>query len=329
VAGRLTESDGRAIKRECTSVESVAPGLFSSGQVIYGDQNASTSLVGTSSTYLQVKSLKLERGSVWTEYDERANAKVVLLGATVNEALFGNQDSIGATIRIGVHPFRVIGVFGKKGANAQGSDQDDFLLMPAGVFRSRIRPTPPGRVDQILISATDARTVERARGQIDSVLRQRHDIRDLNEPDFSITTQAEAAKSQEQIYAVLSVLLVAVAAVSLFVGGIGVMNIMLVSVTERTREIGIRMAIGASEATILLQFLVESLVLCLLGGIAGTLLGLLIVVLASRALEWPMLFPTQALLIALGTSLAIGLVFGFFPARRAARLDPIDALREE
>jgi putative ABC transport system permease protein len=328
-AGRLTEADAKAIRRECTSVATVAPNMSSSGQVIYGDQNVSTSLVGSTSAYIAVKSFKLAEGSVWTDGDERSKAKLVLLGATVATNLFGNQSPIGETLRIGVHPFKVIGVFEKKGANAQGSDQDDFLLMPVGVFRSRIKPTAPGRVDQILVSATDARTVERARKQIETLLRQRHGIADIEQPDFDITTQAEAAASQEQIYSILSVLLVAVAAVSLFVGGIGVMNIMLVSVTERTREIGIRMAIGASEATILLQFLVESLVLCLIGGAAGTGLGLIIVAIASRALEWPMVFPMQALLIALGTSLVIGLVFGFFPARRAARLDPIDALREE
>ena len=327
--GRLTEADGRAILRECASVTAVAPGLYSGGQVVYGDRNASTNLIGTTATYLQIKAFRVERGSVWTELDERSKAKVVVLGATVSEALFGSQDPVGETIRIGIHPFRVVGIFAKKGANPQGSDQDDFLIMPAGAFRSRVRPTSPGRVDQILVSATDARTVQRARRQIEGVLTQRHEIRDLAEPDFVITTQAEAAKSQEQIYAVLSVLLVSVAGVSLFVGGIGVMNIMLVSVTERTREIGIRMAIGASESTILLQFLVESLVLCFLGGVSGTLLGIVLVALASRALEWPMVFPVEALLIAIGTSLAIGLIFGYFPARRAARLDPIDALREE
>ncbi|MFO0658645.1 MAG: ABC transporter permease [Polyangiaceae bacterium] len=326
---RLTESDARAIVRDSVSVAAVAVLSSTAAQVVFGDRNAATAIYGTNLAYFHVRSYSVAKGAQWTEWDERSKAKVVILGATTAETLFGNQDPIGAVVRIGRYPFRVIGVLDRKGPNAFGEDQDDRVLMPAASFRARIKPTAPGRVDMLMVSASDANTVDRAQSQITSVLRQRHRIEEGRENDFQIATQADFRRSQEAIYAVLSILLLSVAGVSLFVGGIGVMNIMLVSVTERTREIGIRMAIGASGSDILIQFLVEAVVLSLLGGIIGTLVGVSGIYGFSLVLEWPMVVPVEALTVALGVSAAIGVVFGFLPARRAARLDPIDALRDE
>jgi putative ABC transport system permease protein len=327
--GRLTELDGRAVAHEATSVAAIAPQLNNSAQLVYGDQNAATSVIGTSLPYFGIVNHALARGALWTEQDERSKARVIVLGATPAETLFGNQDPVGAIVRVGRHPYRVLGVLVRKGPNPFGEDQDDQVFMPSGTFRSRVRPTAPGRVDTLIVSATTPRSIDRAKAQTESILRQRHRIFDWQEPDFVVRSMAEFREKQESIYEMLSMLLVTVAAVSLVVGGIGVMNIMLVSVTERTREIGIRMAIGAGEADIRLQFLVEAVVLTMIGGAAGAALGLAGTVALIRALEWPMSPPLGALGVAFATSAAIGVVFGFLPARRAAALDPIDALRQE
>jgi putative ABC transport system permease protein len=327
--GRITETDGRAMVREATSLSAVAPFSSTQSQVVYGDRNVATSIMGSTRDYFVVRKFPIARGSLWTEQDERLKAKVVVLGTTVSEALFGNQDPIGAVIRIGRYPYRVIALMEKKGPSPFGEDQDDRILMPSTTFRARIRPSGIDRVDMLIASATSALTVDRAQAQIESILRQRHGISDQDQADFRCSTQNEIRQSQEAIFGVLSVLLISIAAVSLFVGGIGVMNIMLVSVTERTREIGIRMAIGAREADILFQFLIEAVVLSLLGGIIGSAFGSAAILIASRLLEWPMRLPIEALLVALGTSAGIGILFGFLPARRAARLDPIEALRQD
>jgi putative ABC transport system permease protein len=327
--GRLTEADGKAILRDATSVAAITGYMETQAQVVAAEKNTATVVMGGSRDYLVVRKFSVDKGRMWTETEERVKAKVVLLGATVKENLFPGMDPVGSYVRIGRYPFQVIGVLAKKGPSPFGDDQDDRVMMPAGSYRSRVRPMGAGRVDSLLVSASSPETVDRAVTQIDAILRQRHHIDEFHEPDFRIRTQAEFRETQEQVYGVLSLLLVSVAAISLFVGGIGVMNIMLVSVTERTREIGIRMAIGASEADILTQFLVEAVVLALIGGLAGTVLGIGAIFGISLALEWPMHLPVTALLLALGTSAAIGVVFGFLPARRAARLDPIDALRQE
>ncbi|MCS6898671.1 MAG: ABC transporter permease [Myxococcales bacterium] len=327
--GRLTEADGRAILREATSVVALAPFSSTQAQVVFGDRNTATTIMGSNLSYFAVRKFTVARGSPWTEADERSKAKVVILGVRVVEHLFGNQDPIGAVVRIGRHPYRVIGVLAPKGPSPFGEDQDDRIILPGSTFRARVRPAGVDRVDMLIASASSAETVGRAQQQIEQILRQRHGIVDPEPADFTVRTQAEFRRTQEGIYAILSTLLLSVAAVSLFVGGIGVMNIMLVSVTERTREIGIRMAIGAREGDILLQFLVEAIVLSLLGGLAGTLLALGAIHGFRKVLDWPMRLPSQALLLALVTSLGIGVVFGFLPARRAARLDPIEALRQD
>ncbi|WP_044241135.1 ABC transporter permease [Chondromyces apiculatus] len=325
----MTEDDGRAILEEALSVSDVTPFSSVSMQVVASERNVATSVMGTTRSYWKVRSFSFARGESWSESDEQLKAKVCVIGETVREALFGSNDALGQYIRIGKHPFRVVGVLVRKGQSSFGEDQDDRLLMPIGSFRARVMPTTPGRVDQLMASATSERTVDRAVRQIEEIMRQRHHIEEGGEDDFRIGTQAEIRKSQEQIFDTLTVLLSSIAGVSLLVGGIGVMNVMLVSVTERTREIGIRMAIGAEELDILVQFLVEAVTLSLIGGLIGLGVGTGVVAVLASALGWSMSLPMSAIAAALGTSTAIGVVFGFLPARRAARLDPITALRRE
>ncbi|MFO0586727.1 MAG: ABC transporter permease [Polyangiaceae bacterium] len=328
-SARLTEADGAAILKEALSVADVTPFSSLSAQVVADERNAATQIMGTTLSYLRVRDFKLVAGQAWSDTDELLKAKVCVIGDTVRENLFEGRDPIGQYVRIGRYPYRIVGLLAKKGQSPFGEDQDDRILMPIGSFRARVLPTAPGRVQQLMASATDERTVDRAVQQIEQILRQRHHIDPDDEPDFVIRTQAEFRKSQEQIFDSLQVLLSSIAAVSLLVGGIGVMNIMLVSVTERTREIGIRMAIGAAEGDILVQFLVEAVVLSLMGGVLGLAIGLALINVLTKALGWQMELPLGAVVAAIGTSGGIGVVFGFFPARRAARLDPIVALRNE
>ncbi|MFO0641165.1 MAG: ABC transporter permease [Polyangiaceae bacterium] len=326
---KLTEDDGRAIGREAVSVASYAPTLRARGQLVYIDKNTSTQIIGSTTSFFTVRNWNVEKGSLWTEYDEAAKTKVIVIGSTVKKDLFGEQDPVGRQVRIGRYAYRVLGVLESKGEAPFGGDQDNIVLMPIASMRARILRTPPGQAGMILASATSIDTTDRAVAQVTSILKQRHKIPDDREPDFAIRTQKEFQAMQDTIYSLLTVLLVCVAAISLVVGGIGVMNIMLVSVTERTREIGIRMAIGAREGDIRTQFLVEAVALSLIGGILGTVAGGLAIYGLSSALEWKMGINGTALALALGTSGLTGVVFGFFPARRASRLDPIHALRHE
>ena len=326
---RLTEDDGRAIVRDAVSVKAAAPILRARAQVIRAEKNASTQIIGSTSAFLTVRNWKVVKGSVWSEHDEAAKAKTCLLGSTVKRKLFADEDPIGQSVRVGRYQFKVAGVLETKGEAPIGGDQDDIVLVPISSMRSRVVRTPPGMVGMLLVSAESAETTDRAVKQVTSILRQRHHIEDGREPDFWIRTQKEFQATQAAIYGFLTILLVGIAAIALVVGGIGVMNIMLVSVTERTREIGIRMAIGARASDIRTQFLVEAAVLSLLGGLSGTGVGLLAIWGLGSALDWPMALDPTALAIALVASGVTGIVFGFFPARRASLLDPIVALRHE
>jgi len=326
---RLSELDVTALVRESTSIGSAAPFLRSGGQVIYESRNAKPSIIGTRVSYFDIRNWKVTNGDIWSPSSESVSEKVTVIGSQTAKDLFGSIDPVGRSIRIGRHHYRVLGVLEEKGPSPFGQSQDEIVLIPITTMRSHILVTRPFEVHAIMISATSAETTERAKTQTEAILRQRHRIEEGGEDDFIVRSQAEFRAMQDAIYGALSGLLVSIAAVSLVVGGIGVMNIMLVSVTERTREIGIRMAIGAREGDILVQFLLEALVLATAGGLVGTACGYGAIFAFSQALDWSMKLEPTSLAIALGVSSVIGLVFGFFPARRAARMDPVQALGRE
>ncbi len=324
----LTDRDADAIRREATAVTAVTVYSEVSTQVVSEFGNAKVGVMGVDRNYFPVRGFAVDTGRRWTPSEEQVKSKVCLIGRTAADKLFGNVDPVGRYVRIGRHPFMIIGTLVPKG-ESPFEDQDDRIIMPIGSWRARVSPTLGDRVMLIMASARSTAYTDQAVRQIDGILRQRHDIAEGDEADFKVRTQAEFQKSQDAIFGILTLLLVSVAGIALFVGGVGVMNIMLVSVTERTREIGIRMAIGARRIDIQLQFLVEAIVLTLGGGIAGIALATGIIELIRRTLEWNMSLSTTAVSVAMLTSVVIGVVFGFLPARRAAALDPIEALRHE
>jgi putative ABC transport system permease protein len=329
--GHLTEADARAVSREATSITNVGVWLDTHGQVVFGDKNIQTELIGTNLEYFPVRKWEVEKGSTWTEADETFKTKVCVIGRTAANNLFGTgSDPVGQTIRIANFPFRVVGLLAARGSSpGMGDDQDDRIMMPVGSFRARLVHTSPGRVDQLIMGARSADAVDRAVSQVQSILRQRHHIAEGAPDDFEVQTQQQFMETIGGVMRDLSILLLTVAAISLIVGGIGVMNIMLVSVAERTREIGTRMSIGARERDILLQFLVEAVVLSLVGGLMGMLCGSAMTMTLGHLLGWDLSPSFASFAVAVGTSGTIGLVFGYLPARRAAKLDPIEALRVE
>jgi putative ABC transport system permease protein len=329
VTGRLTEADAKAIARDAVSITATTVFSGSAGQVVFGDKNVQTQLIGVTLPYFYIRKWQVARGEAWTETDEIVKSKVCILGNTVAEKLFPGRDPVGETVRIARYPYKVIGVFKPRGTSLFGDDQDDRLVMPIGSYRARIAPNGAGRVDQIMAAAASAGVTNRAKAQITEILNQRHGILPGMDSDFDIGSQEEFKETQEKIANALSMLLLSVAAVSLLVGGIGVMNIMLVSVAERTREIGIRMSIGARERDILLQFLIEAVVLTMIGGLLGMALGAAATIGIGHVLDMPLFPSAVSLAVAVGTSAFIGITFGFFPARSAAKMDPIEALRTE
>ncbi len=327
----LTWDDYAAIRDEVPSVRAAAPMLRSSLPIISEDQNWTTSITGTSPDYFEVRSWPIEQGANFTQGDIDSGAKVVILGATVAEKLYGpNASAVGSFVRIGNIPFQIVGVAAKKGQSATGQDYDDAAFVPYTTFAQKVQGGLGKYLHgSIMVAAESAAATTRAQSDISALLRERHHLARADDDDFQLRNLSEIASAQQQGTDTMTTLLASVAAVSLFVGGIGIMNIMLVSVTERTREIGIRMAVGAKPKHILAQFLIEALSLSTAGGIIGVGLGVGVATWLAGKFGWPMLIQPDVISVSVGFSAIVGIVFGMYPARKASQLDPIDALRFE
>ena len=325
----LTLNDANSL-RELATVANVAPVQPGSAQVVYGSVNWNSQVYGVTPAYMDVRGWDLQSGDPITDADVRTANRVALLGQTVVNRLFGDEDPLGKTIRVRDAPFVVAGTLEPKGQSFDGRDQDDTVLVPLTTAQRKVFGSPfPNSVRMIMVQGVSDELMPDTEQDITALLRERHRIQEGMEPDFMVRNMSAAADIQAQTTRVMSMLLGAVAAVSLVVGGIGIMNIMLVSVTERTREIGIRLAIGALEGEVLLQFLIEAVVLSSLGGIIGILLATTASYLLAGLMQVPFIFDPSINLLSFAFSAAIGVIFGYFPARRAARLDPIEALRHE
>lgn len=320
-------NDAEAIADNIPNIAAVAPSASSSVTAIFGNKNWSTQATGSTNQYFKVRNWILHTGRQFTETELRSGKGVCVIGETVRKELFGTQDPVGNKIRIGKISCQVVGFLSAKGQSTMGQDQDDLIILPLRTLQRRL--TGNQDVKLIQVSMRDGASTEQAKAKIIELLRKRRHVSDLEDDDFQVMDMKEIAGMLTGTTRTLTALLSAVAAVSLLVGGVGIMNIMLVSVTERTREIGIRLAIGALEREVLMQFLVEAVVLSSLGGILGILVALLSSVALSMLLSVPFVFNFSIVIIAFLFSAAVGIVFGYFPARRAAGLDPIEALRRE
>jgi putative ABC transport system permease protein len=323
----LTMDDLNAIVREIPIIKQAAPSLQSRQQIVYGNQNWNSNVTGTTPNYFDIRSWPVQAGSVFSDEEVDLAANVCVIGSTVARILFVDEDPIGKTMRIGNLPFRVDGVLASKGQNVTGQDQDDVIFAPYTTVQRKVQG-----ITWLQFINASAVTQEASLAAVDpiaSLLRERHRIRRGDDDDFLIRTQADIADLANQTQSVMTMLLGGIASVSLVVGGIGIMNIMLVSVTERTREIGVRMAVGATESDVQRQFLVEAVTLSMVGGVIGILIGLVGSALISNFLSWPTLISGTAIVAAAIFSAAVGIFFGYYPARKAAQLDPIEALRHE
>jgi putative ABC transport system permease protein len=328
----ITEDDARAIQRDVSSVEAAAPTVRGGVQIVVGNSNWSTAMQGVTPEYFQARDWGVISGRLLTAEDVDAAGKVVLLGQTVVENLFGGSDPIDQTVRIKTVPFTVVGVLDRKGQSTRGDDQDDTVVIPISTAKKKVLGVSPANarsVGVILVKVADPARMGEAELQIRELLRQRHHLQPNQDDDFALRNLSEVLASQEAASRVLSLLLAAVAAVSLVVGGIGIMNIMLVSVTERTREIGLRRAVGARRRDILGQFLIEAVFVSLAGGLIGIAVGAVGSYVIAYFFEWSVLVSWSAILPAFLFAAAVGIFFGYYPARKASRLNPIEALRHE
>jgi putative ABC transport system permease protein len=323
----LTEDDVAAVAAECLSVAYVSPYSRTAAQVVRGDLNWGTGIQGVGVQWPSIRSWAVERGTFFDDSDVRTSARVCLLGRTVVNELFGNEDPVGQTVRIKNVPFRVIGVLETRGGSLMGQDQDDVVVAPYTTVMRLLKGAT--RIDRFLASAISPGAVDQAQKEIEALLRQRHRIAPGEDSDFIIRSQQEISRTANETSRSLSVLLATVASISLVVGGIGIMNIMLVTVRERTHEIGIRLAVGATKRDILTQFLIEALTLSVTGGLFGVLVGIVASRVLAREAGWPVVLSPAAIAIAFGFSATVGISFGFYPARKASRLNPIEALRFE
>jgi len=326
-ANRLTPEDAAAILRDTTTVAAISPGVSSSATVVFGNQNWTTRAEGVGIDYLAIRGRAVAGGEFFSDSDIRSAARVAVIGQTIAAELFGGADPVGQTIRVRNLPFRVVGTLAAKGQSSMGQDQDDVLLLPYTTVMKKLQSTT--FLSTIYVSAVSEQATTQAETEIAALMRSRHNIRAGQDDDFTVRNLTDIAEAAEQSSQVMTMLLGGIAAVSLLVGGIGIMNIMLVSVTERTREIGIRMAVGAKTGHVQNQFLIESLVLGLLGGLGGILLGAAVSYGVSYGFGWPQSISPVAVVGSVLFSMAIGIFFGYYPARKAAALDPIEALRFE
>jgi len=324
----LTLKDIEALKKDAKYITEVSPQVSTSGQAVNGNNNWPTSIYGVDASYLDIRKYELEDGRVFTDNEIKSLAKVCLVGQTVVENIFANGvDPVGQTIRFGGIPLKVIGVLKEKGENGMGMDQDDLILAPYTSVQRRMLAIT--HIQSIYASAVSEEMSEAAIDEIETILRQQHKLKEGAEDDFEVRSQAEMVEMVSSVTDMLTLLLGAVAGISLLVGGIGIMNIMFVSVTERTKEIGLRMSVGGRGFDILMQFLIEAVLLSILGGIIGIIFGSALSYLASTLLNMPFVIDTQAVGLSFLVCSVIGIFFGWYPARKAANLDPIDAIRHE
>jgi putative ABC transport system permease protein len=328
----ITEDDSAAIAREIPAVQVAAPAIRGNAQIVFGNLNWYTNVQGVTSDYFEARDWPVVNGRPIAPEDVDGSTKIVLLGQTTALNLFGDLDPLGQIVRIKKVPFTVVGLLDRKGQNSWGQDQDDVVIIPISTAKKKVlgkSNSNPRAVGAISVKIRAGEDMNEAEGQLRELLRQRHRLQPNQDDDFNVRNLSEILQTQEESSKVMTYLLAAIASVSLLVGGIGIMNIMLVSVTERTREIGLRMAVGARGRDILSQFLIEAVTLSLIGGVIGIAAGLGGAEALSYFAEWRTLVAPQAIALAFGFAAAVGVFFGFYPARKAARLDPIEALRYE
>jgi len=328
-ASTLTDEDVFAMDREIPTIAAASPIVNASGQMVFGNQNWFVRIQGSNDKFPQIREWKIEQGEFFTDADVRSASRVVVLGKTVSDKLFPGIDPIGQTIRVRNLPFRVVGVLAAKGQSMVGQDQDDTAVMPYTTVQRKLLGQQIPSINQAMISSVSQQASGVTQTQIAGLLRQRHKIPQGQPDDFMVRNMTDAAQTFEQLTTIMTLLLGSIAAISLVVGGIGIMNIMLVSVTERTREIGIRMAVGARPNSVRLQFLMESVTLSLMGGLIGVIIGGGLAAIVSKVLGWPTLVSALSVLISFAFATVIGVFFGYYPAHKAAALDPIEALRYE
>jgi putative ABC transport system permease protein len=323
----LTLGDAAALKSQMPLIKSVSPNVDSSVQIVYGNQNWFMTFRGVSPEYFDIKRWTVDQGAMFTSDDVERAADVCVLGRTVRDQLFGPEDPIGKVVRLKTLPCKVVATLQPKGLSLTGQDQDDTVLLPYTTAQKKLMGIT--WLDDILCSAVSQEVVKLAGEQAGALLRERHHLRPEEPDDFNIRNPEDVIQAQLEASRTLTILLIAIASISLVVGGIGIMNVMLVSVTERTREIGVRVAVGATEEEIQIQFLGESVMLSLVGGAAGVILGVAASLFIGKAFQWPMEMSVEAVVLAALFSIAVGVFFGYYPARKASRLDPIQALRYE
>ncbi|MBD3231250.1 FtsX-like permease family protein [Candidatus Dependentiae bacterium] len=325
----LKPEDYEAIIEECDDVALASPGVQKIRKVIYEGNNWQPMIGGVNEHYLQIRNWPLVAGRFFTKYENRTSKKVAVIGQTVYNELFDNQNPIGKIIRIKKLPFKVIGVLEERGKLPDGRDEDDIILIPLRTMQRKVEGIHNKNFAAIIISAKNKTRMNQTASEIRSILRQQHKLKEDEDDNFTIFTQNDISQASDAASAVLNILLLIIASISLIVGGIGIMNIMLVSVTERTREIGIRMAIGATTQTILNQFIIEAITICLMGGLLGITFGILIAKIVGYFLAWPIFISIQSIAISISSSVLIGLFFGYYPAKKASCLNPVEALLAE